>query len=142
MARKPSSGGRKPPLPAEAVGYGQPPIHSRFVPGRSGNPAGRPKGARNLATEIQEILEETVDITERGAPRQVTMRHALAKSMVAKALKGDAKILALIAEKFDTAKSTQDTASNEPIEREDEEIIKRFLARTLSRKNSGEEPNG
>ena len=34
---------------AYAVGYGKPPAHSRFAPGRSGNSKGRPKGARNRA---------------------------------------------------------------------------------------------
>jgi len=32
------------------IGYGNPPKHTRFRPGRSGNPAGRRKGVRNLMT--------------------------------------------------------------------------------------------
>ena len=36
----------KPPKPPGQydVGYGRPPVHSRFQPGQSGNPAGRRKG--------------------------------------------------------------------------------------------------
>ena len=30
-------------------GYGRPPRDSRFKPGRSGDPSGRPKGARSLS---------------------------------------------------------------------------------------------
>src|SRR5258708_31980019 len=30
----------------------------RFAPGQSGNPAGRPKGARSLTTRLAELLEE------------------------------------------------------------------------------------
>lgn len=32
------------------VGYGKPPVHSRFRPGVSGNPRGRPVGSENAAT--------------------------------------------------------------------------------------------
>ena len=35
MSRKKSS---------SETGYGNPPIHSQFKPGQSGNPRGRPKG--------------------------------------------------------------------------------------------------
>jgi hypothetical protein len=34
----------------ERVGYGRPPLATRFRAGQSGNPRGRPKGARNLST--------------------------------------------------------------------------------------------
>jgi hypothetical protein len=33
------------------VGYGKPPVGSRFKPGQSGNPAGRAHGARPRSTE-------------------------------------------------------------------------------------------
>ena len=38
--------GSLPPPPKYEVGYGKPPAGTRFKPGQSGNPAGRPKGSR------------------------------------------------------------------------------------------------
>jgi len=35
------------------VGYKKPPQHSRFQPGRSGNPRGKQKGVRNLGSDCQ-----------------------------------------------------------------------------------------
>ena len=37
-----------------SVGYGRPPATTRFKPGKSGNPRGRPKGARNKMPALNE----------------------------------------------------------------------------------------
>ena len=42
------------------VGYGKPPRHTRFEPGRSGNPRGRPSRSKNLSTLLSEALSEPV----------------------------------------------------------------------------------
>ena len=39
------------------VGYKNPPLHSRFQPGQSGNPKGRPKGSKNVRTILREALQ-------------------------------------------------------------------------------------
>jgi Family of unknown function (DUF5681) len=48
------------------TGYGHPPEKARFKPGQSGNPRGRPKGARGLKKIVEEIAFETHDVTEGG----------------------------------------------------------------------------
>ena len=48
---------------AYEVGYGKPPRHTRFIKGQSGNPRGRPTGAKNLKTLLSEALNETVIVT-------------------------------------------------------------------------------
>ena len=40
------------------VGYGRPPVATQFRQGVSGNPRGRPKGARNFATVVAATLGE------------------------------------------------------------------------------------
>jgi len=75
--------------PAYEIGFGKPPKHSRFRKGLSGNPKGRPKGRRNLATVLERTLQEKVVINENGVRKTVTKLEAAAKQLVNKAAAGD-----------------------------------------------------
>jgi hypothetical protein len=75
------------------IGKGRPPKSKRFLPGQSGNPKGRPKGRRNFATEIEEILTAPVPISENGCRRNVTSRMAALMKLRKKALEGDGRAL-------------------------------------------------
>jgi hypothetical protein len=78
------------------VGYGKPPKHTRFKPGQSGNPKGRPKGAQGFTAELDRELKAIITVTENGQVIKLSKQRALVKSLLAKALKGDAKSVALI----------------------------------------------
>jgi hypothetical protein len=41
-----------------AVGYGKPPVETRFQKGQSGNPEGRPRGTKKLVTLLAEVLSQ------------------------------------------------------------------------------------
>ena len=74
------------------VGYGRPPKHTRFKPGHSGNPKGRPQGTKNLKTDLMEELSERISISEGGKPKKLSKQRALLKSLMARAItKGDAR---------------------------------------------------
>ena len=99
---KKRSGPGKPPSgdePHEAdeqyeVGYGKPPRHTRFRPGASWNPKGRPKGVNNLATDVKKALASKITVRSGGNGRLVSTQEAGIMLLKEKALKGDDKALA------------------------------------------------
>jgi Family of unknown function (DUF5681) len=78
------------------VGKGRPPLWSRWKPGQSGNPKGRPKGAKNMATLLHEALSKKIEITENGKLRKVPAREGIVLRITSQALKGDSKAISLI----------------------------------------------
>ena len=83
--------------PAEkSVGYKHPPKATQFKPGRSGNPKGRPRGAKNFATALEDELAARVLITENGKRRTISKRQAIAKQIVNKAASGDLKAIPVV----------------------------------------------
>ena len=69
------------------IGYGRPPKQNQFKPGKSGNPTGRPKGSRNLKTDLQEELQKEVKVTEGNKQAVVSKQRALVISLAARALR-------------------------------------------------------
>ena len=84
--------------PAYLVGYGKPPRHTRFRKGQSGNPKGRPAGTRNLATLVEQTLDEPVVINENGRRKTIRKREALVKLLTNKAVAGDQRAFKLLLE--------------------------------------------
>ena len=73
------------------VGYGRPPVHSRFQKGQSGNPSGRTKGSKNLKTLFRKILNEEVSLREGSVVRKVSKAEAILRGLVVGAMKGDSR---------------------------------------------------
>src|SRR5215471_11422429 len=108
----------------------KPPKATRFKPGRSGNPRGRPKGSRNLATDLAAELGEQITVREDGHSRRISKQRALIKSLMAKALQGDvrasAAMLALYARLI-----TEPVEDDNEIRIDELEILQRFAPRLL-----------
>lgn len=78
------------------VGYGKPPKHTRFKPGKSGNPKGRPKGRANFQSLLGEALFKKVTVSDGRQIREISRVEAVLTALIAKALKGDTRASELV----------------------------------------------
>lgn len=67
------------------VGKGRPPLKTRWKPGQSGNLKGRPRGSRNIRSELREIAAKKVVVRDGEKDRRVSL---LAANLLAHAVKG------------------------------------------------------
>jgi Family of unknown function (DUF5681) len=81
---------------ADAIGYKRPPREHQFRPGQSGNPSGRPKGARNFRSELREELSELITVRDGEREIQVSKQRALIKSLVSAAIDGNQRAAASV----------------------------------------------
>jgi hypothetical protein len=71
-----------------AVGYRKPPTATRFTKGRSGNPAGRPRG-RHREAPYESVLGKMLKIREGGAERHITAAEVFLLQLAKRGLEGD-----------------------------------------------------
>jgi Family of unknown function (DUF5681) len=115
------------------VGYKRPPRHSRFPKGRSGNPNGRPRQARNLLTDLHEEMQQQITVREAGTERRISRQRALIMRLLDKALKGElgamSKLLDLVLRREAAAGSGSEPDA--PLAAEEWEVLADLRARLL-----------
>jgi hypothetical protein len=115
------------------VGYGNPPRHTQYAPGQSGNPIGRRKGTRNLRTDVKRTLAAPVSV--RVGDRMIKRSTQEASLLLLRelALRGKGrfleKLLALAKEHNSDSPDTNG-AEIQPLADEDQAILAAYVART------------
>jgi hypothetical protein len=123
------------------VGYKKPPRHTRFKPGKSGNPGGRPKRAVNVVASMTKMLSEPVDIRVDGKPKKISTFDAYLLNLRNQMLKGDPQAFNAVIKLLNAAgmmKPVEDGAPDETLSAQDKEMLAQVLA-SLGTDKFGEE---
>ena len=125
----------------DEVGFGKPPKHGRFRKGVSGNPKGRPKGSRNLATVLAQALREKVVVNDNGRRRTMSKLDAAVAQLVNKSATGD---LVALRQLMPLAGSVENQPTDPPentLTEADNKVVQNVLKRieNISRENKNDD---
>jgi hypothetical protein len=108
------------------VGRGKPPLGSRFKPGVSGNPSGRPKRVPTLRHEL---------LDELGLPVAIggddTKQRAIVRTLVNQAIAGNLRAMSVLVAVLERMPDGQDEAAQQQLSEHDREILEKFAQREL-----------
>lgn len=119
------------PSKTTGVGYGRPPEETRFKPGASGNPRGRPRGTLSIATVLERTLRERVVIQENGRCKKVTKLEAAVAQLVNRAIAGEPRAVQLMTALLRSAeeRAVETTAPTSDLEEADQKVLLGVLKR-------------
>ena len=92
----------------QTAGYGNPPKHSQFQKGKSGNPQGRPKGSIKLDSMVLGTFNQKVTITVDGKMRKVPAIQALSTKVLALAMSGNQACIKLVYQLYGACEPVND----------------------------------
>ncbi len=118
---------------AYEVGYGRPPRETRFRPGHSGTPRGRPKKPKSIREKFARELDRKVAVREDGRVRKIPKIDLWVRRVIADAIKGShqaSRILIEMRSASDDEIAKGIAEQNiEELTAEDLVILDRYLAR-------------
>jgi hypothetical protein len=121
-------------VPDDEVGYGKPPRAHQFRSGVSGNPAGRPRGAKNEETILRELLHHKVALNERGKTRKIILLEAILRKVAEDSLRGNIKSVGFLLNRYYAAAAG--SSIDAEISEDDKTVLDAFLRKFETNKES------
>ncbi len=81
---------------AYEVGYARPPSATRFKPGQSGNPKGRPKAQQRPKDILAKLLATRIFVQDAGRHRSMTLQEVVMRNIVHGAAGRDPKSIQML----------------------------------------------
>ena len=114
-------------------GHRNPPKAHRFKRGQSGNPRGRPKGTRNLSTDLTQLLKKRIRVHEDGETRHISRQEAILLSLYSKAVRGEVRaIMSILTMLMKLEPATASKPDQDEVSQRDQAIIEDYLRRTAA----------
>jgi len=111
-----------------SIGYKKPPKHSRFKPGQSGNPKGRPKGARSLQTIVRELMTQKVPIRTAQGIKKMTHMEALMHKALEQGYAGNLRALTSIIQLYAQSVPNEEAPPLESFDADQSALINQMLS--------------
>lgn len=93
-----------------AVGYGKPPLHTRWEKGRSGNPKGRPKCQRDITQLLNTLLAQRIVVRTGKTTKRMSRLDHLLHRVFENAVAGDPRLIRLV---LDEARKAEERREND-----------------------------
>lgn len=110
------------------VGYGKPPVHTRFQKGQSGNPAGRKPREKNFAALVETELNRLITVRDGDIEKKITKREALVTRLVNEAISGKSAARPLLLKMMDIKPQPGQFVTND----DDEALLLQLLSSARS----------
>jgi Family of unknown function (DUF5681) len=116
------------PAPKKPAGG---PDASKFKKGQSGNPGGRPKGAKGMKTLLAQELKESITVQQDGKKKRIRRSEALIKRMVNDALQGRDRPRDTILRYTDAMDRDRQQQAAQELSADDQAILDRYVERRI-----------
>jgi hypothetical protein len=115
------------------VGYGRPPVATRFQRGNCCNPRGRPKPPKTAGQLIDEAMNSKVRIVVEGKTKTMTKQQVIIHNLVNAAARGDSKAIhTLFALKTRYQDSSATAINPADLDASDRKILEEYLAKAFA----------